>query len=130
VARHSICNPCPVPFRLWLEWDNKVYFDYYDCELLTYQSRRSSSNSSCQAQTAGTHKHDPESGMSGGLAVLSYVIGLLDNGLGWLLASIPLYACSGLGDFGDLLVPARIEREYTQMNTEIIRCMAHLMTNQ
>jgi hypothetical protein len=40
-------------------------------------------------------------GMPGGLAVLSSVIDLLDNGLGRLLASILFYACGGLGDFED-----------------------------
>jgi hypothetical protein len=43
-------------------------------------------------------QHDPEL-MSGGLAVLTYVIDLLDNGLGWLLASISLYACGGFENF-------------------------------
>jgi hypothetical protein len=87
--------------RLRSEWNKKVYIDNYDCVPLTYESRRSSPNSDCQTQTAGGHKHDPESEMPERLMVLSYIIGLLDNGLGWLLASIPLYACGALGDFGD-----------------------------
>jgi hypothetical protein len=45
-------------------------------------------------------QHDPELGTSGGLVVLTYVIDLLNNGLGWLLASISLYACGGFENFG------------------------------